>query len=61
MLSGTAVAAKGAKPGIRMIAAEPATTDDDALSFAADHIIPLDKTTTIADGLRTSLGERNFH
>ena len=60
LLSGTAVAAKGAKPGIRVIAAEPAAADDAARSFAAGHIIPLDKTTTIADGLRTSLGERNF-
>ncbi|MBC7366847.1 MAG: pyridoxal-phosphate dependent enzyme [Undibacterium sp.] len=60
LLSGTAVAAKGAKPGIRVIAAEPAAADDAARSFAAGHIIPLDKTTTIADGLPTSLGERNF-
>jgi threonine dehydratase len=60
LLSGTAVAAKGAKPGIRVIAAEPAAADDAARSFAAGHIIPLDKTTTIADGLRTSLGARNF-
>ena len=60
LLSGTAVAAKGTKPGIRVIAAEPAAADDAARSFAAGHIIPLDKTTTIADGLRTSLGERNF-
>jgi threonine dehydratase len=60
LLSGTAVAAKGAQPGIRVIAAEPAAADDAARSLAAGHIIPLDKTTTIADGLRTSLGERNF-
>ena len=60
LLSGTAVAAKGARPGIRVIAAEPAAADDAARSFAAGHIIPLEKTTTIADGLRTSLGERNF-
>ncbi len=60
LLCGTAVAAKGTRPGIRVIAAEPAAADDAARSFAAGHIIPLDKTTTIADGLRTSLGERNF-
>lgn len=60
LLCGTAVAAKGARPGIRVIAAEPAGADDAARSFAAGHIIPLEKTTTIADGLRTSLGERNF-
>ena len=60
LLCGTAVAAKGAKPGIRVIAAEPAAADDAARSFAAGQLIPLDKTTTIADGLRTSLGARNF-
>ena len=60
LLCGTAVAAKGARPGIRVIAAEPAGADDAARSFAAGHIIPLEKASTVADGLRTSLGERNF-
>jgi threonine dehydratase len=60
LLSGTAVAAKGAKPGIKVIAAEPAEADDAARSFAAGKLIPLEKTATVADGLRTSLGERNF-
>ena len=60
LLCGTAVAAKGARPGIRVIAAEPAGADDAARSFAAEHIIPLEKASTVADGLRTSLGERNF-
>jgi threonine dehydratase len=60
LLCGTAVAAKGARPGIRVIAAEPAGADDAARSFAAGRIIPLEKASTVADGLRTSLGERNF-
>jgi threonine dehydratase len=60
LLCGTAVAAKGARPGIRVIAAEPAGADDAARSFTAGHIIPLEKASTVADGLRTSLGERNF-
>jgi threonine dehydratase len=60
LLSGTAVAAKGVKPGIKVIAAEPAEADDAARSFAAGKLIPLEKTTTIADGLRTSVGEKNF-
>ncbi len=60
LLSGTAVAAKGLRPGIRVIAAEPAAADDAARSFAAGHIIPPGTMTTVADGLRTSLGERNF-
>ena len=60
LLCGTAVAATGARPSIRVIAAEPAGADDAARSFAAGHIIPLEKASTVADGLRTSLGERNF-
>lgn len=60
LLCGTAIAAKGARPGIRVIAAEPDGADDAARSFAAGRIVPLEKTATIADGLRTSLGERNF-
>jgi threonine dehydratase len=60
LLSGTAIAAKGAKPGIKVIAAEPAEADDAARSFAAGRLIPLEKTATIADGLRTSVGEKNF-
>ena len=60
LLCGPAVAAKGAKPGIRVVAAEPAAADDATRSFAAGRIIPLEKTTTIADGLRTSVGEKNF-
>jgi threonine dehydratase len=43
-----------------VIAAEPAGADDAARSFAAGRIIPLEKASTVADGLRTSLGERNF-
>ncbi len=60
LLSGTAVAAKRVKPGIKVIAAEPADADDAARSFAAGKLIPLEKTSTIADGLRTSVGEKNF-
>lgn len=60
LLGGTAVAAKGVRPDIRVIAAEPAGADDAARSFAAGRIIPLEKASTVADGLRTSLGERNF-
>ncbi len=60
LLSGTAVAAKSLRPGIRVIAAEPTAADDAARSFAAGSIQPVAPTTTIADGLRTSLGEKNF-
>lgn len=60
LLSGTAVAAKGVKPSISVIAVEPSGADDASRSFRAGKIIPLVKADTIADGLRTSLSERTF-
>jgi threonine dehydratase len=60
LLSSTAVAAKALRPGIRVVATEPAEAADTARSFAAGRIVPLGKTTTIADGLRTTIGAPNF-
>ena len=60
LLSGTAIAAKGLRPGIRVIAAEPEAADDAARSFRSGRIEPQEQTTTIADGLRTSLGDKTF-
>ena len=60
LLSGTAIAATELKPGVRVIAAEPANADDAARSIAAGRIIPSNNPRTIADGLLTSLGELNF-
>lgn len=60
LLCGTAVAGKALKPGLRVIAAEPAGASDAAQSFRAGHRIPVDQPHTIADGLRTSIGEPNF-
>ena len=61
LLSGTAVAAKGVKPDIRVIAVEPAGADDAALSFKAGKITPhTGPVNTIADGLRTVVGTRTF-
>ncbi len=60
LLSGTAIAAKGLRPGIRVIAAEPEAADDAARSFRSGKIEPQEKTTTIADGLRTALGDKTF-
>ncbi len=59
LLSGTAIAAKGLQPGIQVIAAEPEQADDARRSFQEGRIIPA-QANTIADGLRTSLGELNF-
>ena len=60
LLSGTAVAAKTLKPAIRVIGVEPAGADDAARSFRAGRILPSLKPATIADGLRSALGERPF-
>ena len=60
LLSGTAIAAKGLAPAIRVIAAEPALADDAFRSLAAGRILPSEHPRTIADGLLTSLGELNF-
>jgi threonine dehydratase len=59
-LSGVAVAAKGVVPGISVIGAEPATADDAARSLRAGRIVPAGDPRTIADGLRSSLGELTF-
>jgi threonine dehydratase len=60
LLSGTAIAAKHLLPSCRVIAAEPAGADDAYRSFHAHRIIPSENPKTIADGLLTSLGQRNF-
>src|SRR5213595_2425245 len=60
LLSGNAVAAKSIRPTIKVIAAEPANADDAAQSFHAKKRIVTEKKFTIADGLRTNVGERNF-
>ncbi len=59
-LSGIAVAAKDLKPEVRVVGVEPAGADDAARSLKAGHIIPMLDPRTIADGLKTSLGERPF-
>jgi len=60
MTAGVTIAAKGLKPGITVVAAEPAFADDAARSKAAGSIQPVAATVTIADGLRTSLGHLTF-
>ena len=60
LLCGTAVAAKSMRPQSKVIAVEPATADDAAQSFRAGKRIVTKKQFTIADGLRTNVGERTF-
>jgi threonine dehydratase len=60
LLSGTALSVKYLLPDCKVIAAEPAGADDAFRSFHEKKIIPSVNPKTIADGLLTSLGERNF-
>jgi threonine dehydratase len=60
LLSGTAIAATSLVPRIRVFGAEPANADDAARSYASGVIEPLPATTTIADGLRTTLSPRTL-
>ncbi|WP_437728900.1 pyridoxal-phosphate dependent enzyme [Sorangium sp. So ce861] len=59
LLSGTAVAT-GALSRARTVGAEPQAADDAARSLREGKILPSNDPTTIADGLRTSLGELTF-
>src|SRR3954471_6183664 len=60
VLSGTAVAAKSLRPSIKVIATEPAGADDAAQSFREHRLVTQPQKNTIADGLRTDLGQPNF-
>jgi threonine dehydratase len=60
LLSGTAIAAKSIRPSIKVYGAEPAGADDAYRSLRAGHIIPQTDPHTIADGLRSSLGDKTF-
>ncbi|TFG97197.1 pyridoxal-phosphate dependent enzyme [Candidatus Thorarchaeota archaeon] len=59
-LSGTAIATKGLCPNSKVIAVEPENADDAYRSFKANKIFPSEYPNTIADGLRTQLGELTF-
>ncbi|KAH8115697.1 serine racemase [Phellopilus nigrolimitatus] len=60
MLSGCAVAAKGIDPGIWVIGAEPEAANDAYQSFTSKTFVPSVDPKTIADGLRTSLGQITY-
>src|SRR3989440_3684332 len=60
LLSGTSIAAKSMRAQIKGIAVEPANADDAAQSFRAGRHLVTEKKFTIADGLRTNIGEPNF-
>ena len=60
LLSGTAIAVHGLDPSVTVIGAEPAMADDAKRSMETGIRQPPPTTLTIADGLRTSLGEITF-
>jgi threonine dehydratase len=59
LLSGTAIAVTSLSSA-RVVGVEPEAADDARRSLEAGRIIPSDNPKTIADGLRTSLGDLTF-
>jgi threonine dehydratase len=60
LLSGTALSAHYFSPKIDVIAGEPVNADDAYRSILKGSIMPVSLLETIADGLRTSLGDKTF-
>jgi threonine dehydratase len=60
LIGGTALASKAMRRGIRVIAAEPAQADDAYRSFKTGTRCAVNAPQTLADGLRGSIGVRNF-
>jgi threonine dehydratase len=61
LLSGTALAARGAAPGCRVVGVEPELADDATRSFRTGTLHRVHNPPTVADGLRTpSLGAVTF-
>jgi threonine dehydratase len=60
LLSGTVIAARHLSPGVRVIGCEPAGADDAYRSIREGRRITDFTPQTIADGLRTPLGENTF-
>ncbi len=60
LLAGTALAAKQINPKIRIFAGEPSNADDAYRSLHSGIIQPSLNPDTIADGLKTQLGNVNF-
>ncbi len=60
LLSGTALSASFLSGNTKVIAAEPEQADDAYRSFKTGELVPSDNPVTIADGLKTSLGDLTF-
>ena len=60
LLAGTLIAAKASAAHIRVVAGEPALADDAFRSWRCGSIQQPERTDTVADGLRTALGNHTF-
>lgn len=60
LISGTSIAVKGLCSGAEVIGVEPKNADDAFRSFTDGKLYPSINPNTIADGLRTSLGDITF-
>jgi threonine dehydratase len=60
LIGGTALAARGMSPRTRVIGAEPEQADDAWQSFRSGERRAVNAPQTLADGLRGSIGVRNF-
>jgi threonine dehydratase len=60
LLSGTCLSAAALAPTVRVIGCEPEMADDAQRSLRCGVIVPQTDPQTVADGLRTSLGELTF-
>ena len=60
LLSGTCSTAAALATGTKVVGCEPEKADDAWRSFQEGTIVPQTDPQTIADGLRTSLGEYTF-
>lgn len=61
LASGCSIAAHGVDPGIALFGAEPEGADDAARSLEAGERVGPFTADTVCDGLRTLIGEPNFH
>lgn len=60
LAAGTALAAKYLDPNIKVILGEPKNADDTFKAFKTGKIKPIKNPQTIADGLKVTVGQRNF-
>ena len=60
LISGTGVGVSSLRPNTKLLGVEPESADDALRSIKSGEIVPSDYPPTIADGLRSSLGEKTF-